>query len=55
MYVELEGIGELADKISCDFESDAFHLLIRDDEFTERRLTVEGLNRPIDPEKSTGS
>ena len=52
VYIEIEGIGEIESKVSCDFQKDTFNLYIHDDESSGRRLFVDDLHCPIDPEKS---
>ena len=52
VYVEIEGIGALEEKISCDFGTDSFELVIADTESTKRCLSVDDLSRPIDPDRS---
>ena len=58
MYIEIEGIGahgEAAeDNITCEFDKDKFDLVIKnlDGENSLRRLLVDDLHCPIEPEKS---
>ena len=52
IYIEIDGIGELQDKVSCEFEVEGFTLLIQDEEMAVRKLCVDDLNNPVVPEKS---
>ena len=52
MYIEMKGIGELQDKITCSFDTDSFDLLIRDSQFSHRRLVVQPLAELVHPDKS---
>ena len=52
IYVEIDGIGELEDKIKCDFNKDGFCLVIEDAESAVRKLAVDNLSNEIEPEKS---
>merc|ERR1711977_29124 len=54
VYVEIDGIGEYKDQITCDFTKDTFDLVIKeiDGENTLRRLWVDDLHCAIEPEAS---
>jgi len=54
VYVEIEGIGEHKDNISCEFTKDTFDLVIKelDGPNTLRRLWVDDLHCAIDPDTS---
>jgi len=52
LYIELENIGALEDRISCTFDVGGFNLVIKDDESSRRQLAVDNLSNPIIPEKS---
>lgn len=47
VYIELEGIGQVKDKVSCEFTSDTFDLVIHDDDSSVRSLKVDDLEHPI--------
>lgn len=54
VYIEIAGVGEHKDNITCDFTKDTFDLVIKgmDGENALRRLYVDDLHCAIDPDAS---